>query len=498
MKLKNKFLLSLFAVTSFLGMQSCKNDFTETVPTSAVSSETIYASTDNKAMAINGMYNFMNTNAYIDASTYGLQGQMMFMECMGDDMIFPSQASSTYISDLRWLNCINYSSQQVNFFFGFWYQMIKNSNILIKYGQNAPGSDAVRNQALAEAYAFRGLGLFIINEVYAKRYVKDGDNSGPGGVLRLDPDDYSPLKRASTEENYQQVWADLNKAESMLTGAPKLNIIHFNVNVIRGIQARVALTQGDWAKAASKANAARQGYTLMSNADYKAGFNDSTNKEWIWGAIMITPYVSAGASLFGYLGRNSTSANVKAGPKQVNSSLYNSFPATDVRVQVIDKPGTSNTLNLSSAYARFPYTSQKFYLKNPTTGEADVPYMRAAEMYLIEAEALARQGKETESKAVFKILETNRNPSYVLTTASGNDYIQQILLSRRIELWGEGFRWYDLKRLNLPLQRKQSDGFDPLIINNLWDVAADDLRWQWLLPVQETQTNPLATQNPLK
>ena len=55
------------------------------------------------------------------------------------------------------------------------------------------------------------------------------------------------------------------------------------------------------------------------------------NPEWIWGAIVATPEVADPfAALQGYLGRNAISSNVRACPKAINISLFNSFPATDV------------------------------------------------------------------------------------------------------------------------------------------------------------------------
>ena len=72
--------------------------------------------------------------------------------------------------------------------------------------------------------------------------------------------------------------------------------------------------------------------------------------------------------------------------------------------------------------------------------------MRVAEMYLIEAEAKARMG--TGGAEALLPLAENRDPSYVLSTNSGQDLIDEVLLQRRWELWGEGFRFNDLKRLN--------------------------------------------------
>ena len=79
----------------------------------------------------------------------------------------------------------------------------------------------------------------------------------------------------------------------------------------------------------------------------------------------------------------------------------------------------------------------------------DYVYMRAAEMYLIEAEALAHQGNGTAAAAALSKLMVNRDPSWSASSVTVEDVYQQ----RRIELWGEGFNGYDLKRLNKGIDR---------------------------------------------
>ena len=67
-----------------------------------------------------------------------------------------------------------------------------------------------------------------------------------------------------------------------------------------------------------------------------------------------------------------------------------------MRSTIFDPTGEHNDLppgiEISSRHRRFPYTSQKFLAIATGDSRGDVPYMRAAEMYLIEAEAKARQG----------------------------------------------------------------------------------------------------------
>jgi hypothetical protein len=171
------------------------------------------------------------------------------------------------------------------------------------------------------------------------------------------------------------------------------------------------------------------------------------------------------------------------------------IPAADVRSTIFSKDGSHPNLGLSDAFAKFPYTSQKFLAIGTGDSRCDVPYMRAAEMYLIEAEAKARLGQADAATILFDF-EKARNPEYVLSTNTGQALVDEILIQRRIELWGEGFRFFDLKRTNSALDRTGAN-HDSGITNGVMIVPSGDKRWQWLIPRAEINANPLVMQNEL-
>ena len=114
----------------------------------------------------------------------------------------------------------------------------------------------------------------------------------------------------------------------------------------------------------------------------------------------------------------------------------------------------------------------------------------------MEAEALARTGNAEGARQVLFELAKNRDPNYVLSTNSGEALIQEILTQRRIELWGEGFRFYDLKRLNIPLDRNGANHLASLAVQ--FNVPAGDIKWQFLIPQGEIdRTLGVVVQNPL-
>ena len=174
--------------------------------------------------------------------------------------------------------------------------------------------------------------------------------------------------------------------------------------------------------------------------------------------------------------------------------------ATDVRKTLWDPTGEHlnfpDGVSLLSSHKRFPYTNQKFIAVSNGDSRVDVVYMRAAEMYLIEAEALARNNQYAAAAQVLYDLASTRDDGYTLSSNSGEALIDEIMIQRRVELWGEGFRWYDLKRLNLPLDRTGSNQ-STTYTNGIMEIPADANSWTWPIPKDEIDANDLMEQNPI-
>ena len=134
----------------------------------------------------------------------------------------------------------------------------------------------------------------------------------------------------------------------------------------------------------------------------------------------------------------------------------------------------------------------------------DYVWMRIEEMYLIAAEAECRLGNDAGAREYLMDLMSKRDASYSCAQKSGtsmgkltSDYtgslLEEIIIQRRIELWGEGFRWFDLKRLGLPLDRTGSN-FDATFCGFLHkDPNADG--WIFEIPKKETDFNDLIEKN---
>lgn len=496
-KLKYYILSMSFIVLLF--STACNKDFLDTYPTTAVAASDALLTTTNAYAALNGIHRIMYTQ-YDQQGEAGEGSNNIFRDLMGEDIVYPLASGSTgLIGWMQWVTHRNVSATDLRYVYRFYYRIISNANILINGVDGAAGSNADKKIIKGQALAYRAWAHFQLVQLWAKRYDATTKPNVQLGVPLLLTNTLEGQKRATVEEVYTQVNKDLDDAVVLLTGyvrsgsAAKSN---FDVSVVKGIKARVALTQQDWETAATNAIAARAGYTLMTNTDYLKGFNDITNSEWMWGSRQIDDHNTFFYSYFAYISANFNSTVIRTQPRAINATLWNGISATDIRKQCWDLTGA--TVPVPPGGARVAYQNKKYLAKSDALSTGDVPYMRMGEMYFIEAEARARQGgaqTTNAQNALFTVMK-NRNPGYVLTTNTGNALINEIMLNRRIEFWGEGFRFTDLKRTDAPLNRNGIPNHLPALAI-VYDIPAGDKLWQFLFPQDELNANKLIEQNPL-
>ena len=490
------FVPALIILFSGIFLTSCKKEYLEKVPTSSVSPETVFATTENAYAAINGMHRQLYRQWYSRQSEGGQSANMIYMDVLGEDYVMTAAGNGWFNSEYKWLEHRSANTFIVRFNYGFYYSFIGNANQIIGNIDKAEGPVADKNFLKAQALTYRAWSYYQMVQLYGERYVKGGDNSGMGVSLVLETITEA-VPRNSVEEVYKQINVDLDEAIKLFATATKRpDISHLNINVAKGIKARVALTQQNYDEAAQMAKEARQGFTLMSQAEYMEGFSDYTNKEWMWGIHHRDDQPTYFYSFFAYLG-NFSSTNTRGNPKAINSLLYNKISATDIRKKLWDPTGANPDFPRVANGVRRPYMTRKFMLSNPSNSNGDLAFMRAAEMYLIEAEALARTpGKSAQAAAALFDLAKARDKEYTLSTNTGNDLIEEILIQRRVELWGEGFRFYDLKRLNLPLDRTGAN-HNGTLAGKLTEPAGTK-NWIFLIPQAEIDyTLGVVKQNPL-
>lgn len=478
---------------------SCKKEYLETVPTDQVAQSEVFKTTANAMAAVNGIHRMMYSQFYSNQDQGGQSANMMYMDVMGEDLVLTSSANTWLLNEYRWLSHRNVNSRVPYYNYLFYYTVVANANLIINGIDAAVGTAGDKAAIKGEALAYRAWAYHQMIQLFGKRFDAATANDGAGVPLVLESK-MTATPRSTVAEVYAQINKDLDQAITLFaTGTARPNKSHFNLSVAKGLKARVALTQQNWAVAAQMASEARTGYTLMPAADYLKGFNDYTNAEWMWGARQVQDQTSYFYSFFAYMSCNFSSTNIRTVPKAINSALYNRISATDVRKQLWDPTGTNAaSFPIPTGGVRRPFMTRKFLAASEGSSIGDVPFMRAAEMYLIEAEANARRSQNTAAAAALFTLVKQRDPNYVQSVATGDALINEIMTHRRVELWGEGFRFYDLKRTASALDRSGAN-HDATIASSLLSVPANDpLRWEFVIPQSEiNNSNGVVIQNPL-
>lgn len=474
-----KIISSILLGVSLLMAPGCGKDYLERVPTNSVTDEDLFSTVSGAETALNGIHR--STYAYYNNhGRFGQKSIDIVIDFMADDFLQLERGYGWFVSWYQYLNSRNVNSEDLEFVWSYYYDIIDNVNLLLEKVDKASDIEFKQSEVLnikGQVYAYRAYSYWQLVQMFAYRYDYNGNNTQLGVPLVLDSSG-EPLPRASVEEVYKQIYSDIDQAITLLTQTDEKrpNKSHIDLNVAQGLKARFALTTGDWATAADMAHQARQGYALTSN--YKNGWNDSNDSEWIWGALLIDEQQTSYASFFSHVdpdfGGYASMGSFKLGSTQIIDYMAD----TDQRKQLFDE-------------GRIGY---KFTGFGDWTN--DYIYMKSGEMYLIEAEALARLNKTSEAQAVIYELTKNRDPEAQEPTQTGEELIQHILMERRCDLWGDGFRLFDIKRLNIAMDRRDKGHNE-----TFWDKAgyfeAGAKELLFLIPKQEMDANPLMEQNPL-
>ena len=333
---------------------------------------------------------------------------------------------------------------------------------------------AKRGQAKAiRAYCYMSLAPYF-------QFKYKGNEDKPSIPMMLDGIDARNNPRAPLNELYSNIIQDLTDAIADLEGYTRPNKGIIDQNVAYGLRARANLYMENWNEAAADADKAMSGYTPYQISELTApGFYNASDHNWMW-ALLLPNDVISNANLATWpsqLGSFSGDAYVPyAGIyRSINVLLYKKIPATDVRKKWwLDENKTSpylDDLTWKDEAKGITYTGQEIVnakiadVKQPMDkynnvkfgqcsgagspyNDGDWPMMRAEEMILIKAEALAMGGNPSGGKQVLdNFVKTYRDPSYASTATDAEGIQNEVWLQRRIELWGEGFAMADVMRL---------------------------------------------------
>lgn len=419
----------------------------------------------------------------------GFGGIMLLSDVMSNDVSLSLGSGSPW----RFDHVLDYNGESYirpAWPWKFFYTVIASANDLINVVDEETAGDDVRHM-LGQAYAFRGYAHAMLAPFYQKTYADAKDKLGV--PIRLSDKETSIGGRATVEQVYAQAEKDLLKAISFLDGYQRADKQSIDKQVAEGLLSRVYLTMERWADAAKMAHDARQGYTLNDiDAAQTWNYQDLGNDEAMWGWIPTESnkgYYASWASWMsldgpGYGGSQVGAINV------MDAALYSAIPDGDVRKQLFVAPDEATESVPALANKKFAFVAQWM---------GNVVYMRAAEMYLNEAEGLLMSGDATGAANVMAEFMPNRVSGWTAPSAWTQ---QSIYCQRRIELWGEGFSFYDHVRLRQDLVRNYEGSNEPAGSRPTSGVIPyTSYQWTYQIPKSEINDNEEISadqQNPLQ
>lgn len=355
---------------------------------------------------------------------------------------------------------------------------------------NSAELKALKGQALA----VRGFSYLYLAQKYQKTYIDHMDAPCVPLIL-TEAEGGSRMERVSVKEIYTQIEKDCLEAIDHLKGWTRASKAQIDENVAKGILARAYLVMNKWQEAADMAKEARVGYPIMTIDELKnTTFGDINEKEWMWGYDITANTTPMFASFTSWCCSFDEGYGGAVGMyRSIDAKLYEKFATNDVRKSQFVAPGTTLHVVYTKSEADLPeYVNLKF--KKVSGWLADYLYMRASEMVLIEAEAYAHLNKTDKAATVLKELMENRDPDWNETNVT----VEDVYTQRRLELWGEGFSFFDMVRLKKPINRiyPNSNHYPA----GQMTLPAEDWKFYYQIPQREIDENESLTaadQNPL-
>ena len=463
---------SLLVLSSFLLVVSCGNDDLE--PTLAMNkdSATGIQNAADLASVLNGAYDRMSSSGYY-ARNVIVNG-----EVRGDNFYSNANSGRTFAA------AMDYSPNG----YGPWgtiYGVIAMCNIVIQADHaNLEGDQNAISHTVGQAYALRALAHFDLLRDYGQHFISGQGGSSSLGVPYVktyrDPANLSP-SRDTVQSNVDNIVADFNQGISMMNSTSD-NAQYMNKGAAYALLARAALYYGS-VNSAYYAAAASASKWVLDNWSKAAVGPSGYMASW-YTDNAVNALFEIAASGTDNAGINGV-ANIYRGPTYGDLRIVEGDGADDVHdiYEADDIRYTSQgMIGMEGGYLSMlgKWPSMDFSDNNIV--------IRVEEMHLIYAEASLRAGDTATAKTYLNNVQAARGAS--LTDAT----LDNIILERRREFFGEGHRFYDIARLgmDIPLVDVIKQTHDDLTGAS---PEAGNYRFAYPISLSERNANPNIVQN---
>lgn len=472
--------VSLLAL-SLLSFTSCID---EVEPKSSTATEEQIgrssSATEALVLAMPAYLNRYTSSAQTVHYQFGYPSIMHARDIMTGDMCVPSTGYDWFSpwSDVKY---INQTSARANYNWYYYYTFIQKANqVIAPIDVSTATDEQLEYYGYAKAYrAMLYLDLAQMYEFLSNDKVSSTNSDGHD-VLNLTVPivtDTTSLDKARNNPRVSRTEMAafiLNDLEDAIQYCPATATDKTlpSKACAYGLLARYYMWLGDYPNAETAARNAIDNADVEPISESEAlstttGYN--TLSDFMWGDQLTSSdnLVATGiVNWTSWMTVEYTSGYSFAGAySMIDKSMYNRISDTDWRKLEWKAPAGS-TLDGQNTYCTgidaddiAEYTTLKF---RPGSGNISdnsiacavaIPLMRVEEMYFIEAEAAAHQDAARGLELLKSFMTTYRDPNYTTTVSSTDDVVEEIVFQKRVELWGEGQTFFDIKRLNYSVTR---------------------------------------------
>ncbi|MGP1422057.1 MAG: RagB/SusD family nutrient uptake outer membrane protein [Tannerella sp.] len=346
----------------------------------------------------------------------------------------------------------------------------------IDKAENSLGID--RNRIRGEALAHRAFTYLQLVNAYAKHYHPATADTDMGVPMPIKPDINALLPRSSVKEVYGLIESDLLEAAELLPDKGKYNYKPTK-SAAYGILARVYLYKADYPNARTYAQKALDANSYLYDYNHDTAWIDPKAKH-------------RGLKNFPNVANDIKDIILYKYQNKAGAYAFTFFMSPELEALYV--PGDLR-FTLGTTQEDWYGASLKgtgILSSNVFVGNYEYGGIQTNEMYLIRAEANAREGKITDALSDLNAIRVKRFTPETYTdlkASSKEEALQLVLRERRLELAFTGLRLADIKRLN-------QEGHNIVIKHGKVTLTPDDNRLVMPIANKVLARNPNIKQNP--
>jgi len=423
-----------------------------------------------------GAYGALKNQKYYGGSGGASMAWSSLPDIMGDDFIEAYESLGDWENASQW----QYASDDpiVSGAFSQAYVVIGAANNVLQNCQGYEAGSTAANafQLEAQARALRAHCHFDLLRYYAQSYWRNSDSLGVPYVSVFNADNPLASKpaRISVKNCYDSIYNDLLRALAIYRQYGDIsNSNRFNIDstCVHAMLARIGLYSGQYVQASGDASIVIGKLPLANTADYPQIWLDNSTSEIVW-------QIPNDQSMRPGLPDNGAHSAYRVA-NNFRDLVYS--PAGGIRSDTnIIRRGIIGTGNVNRT-SLFKYA-----------GTRNFKVYRTSEMYLIRAECKYRLSAGTGLDDL-NALRAARGVA--AGSETGSAIFDAIFTERRLELIGEGHRWFDVKRTSRTLARDEC-GSPGGSLSNMCSITSDSRSWIWPIPFNEINLNSNLKQNP--